>query len=61
MQHRELHSLEKINIIRQLPSIREDQLRSLGRREQHPNMNHLHLLEFIMLNALRAVYMRITN
>jgi hypothetical protein len=31
MQHRELHSLEKINIIRQLPSIPEDRLRTLGR------------------------------
>jgi hypothetical protein len=31
MQHRELHSLEKINIIRQLPLIPEDRLRTLGR------------------------------
>ena len=42
MQHRELHSLEKINIIRQLPSIPEDRLRSLGRREQRPHVHHLH-------------------
>jgi hypothetical protein len=56
MQHRELHSLEKINIIRQLPSIPEDRLRSLGRREQRPHMHHLHLHEFIVWNALRMVY-----
>ncbi len=36
MQHRELHSLEKINIIRQLPSIPEDRLRTLGRCARRP-------------------------